>query len=208
MMEKFVVLWNIFMPMTYLFLQYFADHLSINSFITPLAYPHKALFPISYFTYYAFAHNVGKLLGRAYLLIVSITCLSVAYHLQMKSTWILTAIGNALMFVFVFASWFHYVEEVEITLALCFIMGLITESNYANSALLVHKKFTDASNREFALGILTLGSSAASYAAGLLGLFVKSYLTHHCLFELELGKSCLPRFSHFSGWNTNTNTHC
>ena len=205
-MQKFVVMWNIFLPMTYLFLQYFADHLSIQALVTPLAYPHKALYPIGHFTYYALAHNIGKFVGRVYLLLVSITCSSVTYHVRIKNTWILAAVGNALMFLSVFAAWFRFVEEVQVMVILCFVMGFIMESNYANSVVFVHEQTTAVSEREFALSIFTLGSSAGMYAGGLLALFLKPYLTQHCLFELELGKNCLPKSPHIFGWMTNV--HC
>ena len=202
--EKFVIMWNMFMPMTYLFLQYFADDLSIQSNETPLEYPQKTIFTMGHFTYYSLAHNIGKLVGRVQFLVVSFTCSSLISHVQIKSTWILAAVGNALMFVLVFASWFRFLNElVAILIVMHFVMGFITGSIYANSALLAHQQTTDVSRREFALGILTLASSAGTFAAGLLGLFLEPYLTTHCLFELELARNCLPRFSYFSGWKKN-----
>ena len=80
----------------------------------------------------------------------------------------------------------------------CFVFGMITGSHYANSPLVITEQVRDATEREFALGIFTLGSSAGTYAAGLLGLFLKPYLTQHCLFEL--GKNCPKRFFSFKGW--------
>lgn len=201
--ENFITAWNIYMPMIYLFLQYFADDLSIQVLAAPLAYPQRALYPMGRFTYYALAHNIGMLIGRAYLLVVSITCSSAIRHVQIKSTWIFAAAGNALMFLFVFAAWFRFLREVGVILVMCFLVGLVTGSNYANSALLVHQQTTDVSRREFALGLLTLGSSAGSYASGLLGLFLKPYLTTHCLFELGLGNNCFPKFAYFFSWEKN-----
>lgn len=201
--EKFLVWWNIFMPMTYLFLQYFADRLSVQAVITSLVFPNKSLYLIGHYTYYMLAHNIGRLLGRSYLLVVSITCSRVASHVQVKQTWILAALGNALMFWFVFASWFYLIGDIEVILVLCFTIGLLTGSTYANSLSVVSEQTTDVKEREFALGVLTLGSSAGIYAARLLGLFLKPYLTHHCLIDLELGEGCLSTFLNMSGWTTN-----
>ena len=78
--EKFLLCWSIFMAMTYLFLQYFADHLSAQAVITSLVFPNKSLYLIGQYTYYMLAHSIGRLLGRSYLLIVSITCSRVASH--------------------------------------------------------------------------------------------------------------------------------
>lgn len=202
-MERFLVSLDIFMPMTYLFLQYFADHLSVQAVITSLAFPKKSPYLIGHFTYYMLAHNVGRLVGRSYLLLISITCSRLAGHVQVKKTWILAAFGNAVMFCFLFALWFHFVEEVGVILVLCFVIGVLTGSIYANSLSVLSEQITDVTEREFALGLLTLGSSAGIYSAGLLGLFLKPYLTHHCLFELDLGEDCFQTFLNLSGWVNN-----
>ena len=201
--EKVLVWWSIFMAMTYLFLQYFADQLSLRAVITSLIFPNKSLYPIGHYTYYMLAHNIGRLLGRSYLLIVSVTCSRVASHVQVKQTWILAAFGNALMFWFVFASWFYLIEDIEVILVLCFMIGVLTGSTYANSLCVVGEQITAVKEKEFALGALTLGSSAGMYAAGLLGLYLRPYLTHHCLIDLELGEACLSTIFNMSGWTTN-----
>ena len=92
-----------------------------------------------------------------------------------------------------YLSWFHAIVEVEVIQVLCFVFGVITGSQYANSPLFITEHVRDATEREFALGILTLGSSTGTYAAGLLGLFLKPYLTQHCLFVL--GKNRPKDFS-------------
>ena len=92
-----------------------------------------------------------------------------------------------------YLSWFHAIVEVEVTLVLCFVFGVITGSQFANSPLFITEQVRDVTEREFAVGILTLGSSAGTYVAGLLGLFLKPYLTQHCLFVL--GKNCPKDFS-------------
>ena len=98
-----------------------------------------------------------------------------------------------MMFCLMYLSWFHAIVEVEVILVLCFVFGVITGSQFANSPLFITEQVRDVTKREFALGILTLGSSAGTYAAGLLGLFLKPYLTQHCLFVL--GKNCPKDFS-------------
>lgn len=118
--------------------------------------------------------------------------------------WILAAGGNIMMFCLVFLSWFHPIIEVEVILVSCFIIGLIAGNHYANSPLVITEQVSNVTEGEFALGILTLGSSAGMYAAGLLGLFLKPYLTQHCLFVL--GKNCPKNFFSFKGWIENA--HC
>ena len=201
--EKFTVWWSIFMAMTYLFLQYFADQLSLQAVITSLVFPNKSLYLIGYYTYYMLAHNIGRLLGRSYLLIVSVTCSRVANHVKVKRTWILAALGNALMFWLVFASWFYLIGDIEVILVLCFMIGVLTGSTYANSFCVLGEQITGVKEKEFALGALTLGSSAGMYAARLLGLYLRPYFTHHCLIDLELGEACFSTILNMSGWTTN-----
>ena len=189
---------HIFVPISYLFMQFFADRHSIQTIIPTLALPEKAHGLIGHYTYYSLTHDIGSLIGRSYLLLLSITCPCVASYAQIKHTWILAAAGNIMMFCLVFLSWFHPIVEMEVIMVLCFVFGMITGSHYANSPLVITEQVRDATEREFALGIFTLGSSAGTYAAGLLGLFLKPYLTQHCLFEL--GKNCPKRFFSFKGW--------
>ena len=201
--EKLLVWQSIFMAMTYLFLQYFADHLSLQSVITSLVFPNKSLYLIGHYTYYMLAHNIGRLVGRSYLLMVSITCARVASHVRVKQTWIFAALGCAIMLWFVFASWFYLIGDIEGILVLCFVIGVLTGSTYSNSLSVVSEKITDVREREFALGVLTLGSSAGIYAGGLLGLYLKPYFTHHCLIDLELGEDCFSNLFSMFGWTDN-----
>ena len=179
---------HIFVPLSYLFMHYFADRPSIHTIIPTLALPDKAHDLIGHYTYYSLSHDIGSLIGRSYLLLLSITCPCVASHAEIKHTWILAAAGNIMMFCLMYLSWFHAIVEVEVILVLCFVFGVITGSQYANSPLFITEQVRDVTEKEFALGILTLGSSAGTYAAGLLELFLKPYLTKHCLFVL--GKNC------------------
>ena len=48
---------------------------------------------------------------------------------------------------------------------------MITGSHYANSPIVITEQVRDVTERKFAQGIFTSGSSAETYAAGLLGLF-------------------------------------
>ena len=107
------------------------------------------------------------------------------------------------MFWCVFASWLYLIGDIEVILVLCFVIGVLTGSSYANSLFVVSEQTTDVKEREFALGLVTLGSSAGIYAAGLLGLYLKPYFTRHCLIDLELGEDCLSTFFTMSGWTTN-----
>ena len=77
---------HIFVPLSYLFMHYFADHLSIHTIIPTLALPDKAHDLIDHYTYCSLAHDIGSLIGRSHLLLLSITCPCVASHAQIKHT--------------------------------------------------------------------------------------------------------------------------
>ena len=126
---------HIFVPLSYLVMYYFADRLSIHTIIPTLALPDKAHDLIGHYTYCSLAHDIGSLIGSSHLLLLSITCPCVASHAQIKHTWILAAVGNIMMFCLMYLSWFHTIVEVEVILVLCFVFGVITGSQYANSPL-------------------------------------------------------------------------
>lgn len=189
--------------MTFLFWEYFADYLSMKAIITTLAFPEAPFYPRDHFTYYALSYAIGKVLTRSHLLVLFITCSGMVRHVQIHKTWILSIFGLVLMFFFVFAAWYRVFSNVEMILALCFVMGVCTGCIYTYTPLIVADKSQDCAEREFAQGVLTMGDTAGRWAAGLLGLFVEPYFKQHCLFELKLGDYCLTRFPKISGWATN-----
>ncbi|KAJ7372776.1 battenin CLN3 protein [Desmophyllum pertusum] len=136
----------------------------------------------------------------------NVTCSSMGSRMQIKKTWILALASIAMMFFLVFASWYRFISEVAIILALCFFIGVLTTMQYSNAPLIVAEIFTDVTKKEFALGLLTLGLSAGLLSAQLMGLYVEPYLKRHCLDELGLGKVCFTRFSNDTGWVENL--HC
>ena len=62
---------------------------------------------------------------------------------------------------------------------------MITGSHYANSPVVITEQVRDVTERKFALGIFTSGSSAESYAAGLLGLFFSEKMREVWVGELK-----------------------
>ena len=78
---------------------------------------------------------------------------------------------------------------------------------YVNSAYTVSEVVSAPKQREFALGLLTLGDGLGILTAGLLGLHVEPQLKNHCVYELELQDECITRNHHASGWETNMHCH-
>lgn len=193
-----------YLLMVFLFWQHFVESLSLKSIITTLAFPKAPFKPRDHFDYYVLSNNIAKFLSRCYILVLSFMCSSVVRHVQIKKTWILATVGLALMFLFVFESWYRFIPYVEVIVVLCFIMGLCTGCIYAS--LVVSEKITDVMEREFAQGLLQAGALAGEFAGGFLGLYVEPYLKNHCMSELGLGYYCLTRFSSVTGWTKNV--HC
>ena len=75
-----------------------------------------------------------------------------------------------------------------------------------NSAYTVSEIVSEPKQREFALGLLTLGDGLGELTAGLLGLHIEPQLKNHCVYELALQDECITRYHHASGWETNM--HC
>ncbi|KAJ7389623.1 battenin CLN3 protein [Desmophyllum pertusum] len=61
--------------------------------------------------------------------------------------------------------WYRVFSNVEMILALCFVMGVCTGCIYTYTPLIVADKFQDCAEREFAQGILSLGDTAADDVA-------------------------------------------
>ena len=204
--QRLFITWKIYWVNTFLFWQYFADNLSMKAIVTTFAFPQASFYPRDHFTYYALSRNIGKFLTRCYLLVFSTTCSSVVRHVQVGKTWIFSIFGMAMMFFSALATWYRFLSNVEVILGLCFAMGACTGCIFLNSPLVVAENFEDDIEREFAQGMLTVGSTAGDCAAGLMGLFVEPYFKHHSLFELNLGDYCLTRFPTITGWVKNV--HC
>ena len=204
--ERFSVAKQISPYITFLFLTYFAEYLSNQGIITTLAFSNSSFSPRDHYQYYIICYQLGKFLGRSHIFLLSCTCSKMIPYVRVKRTWILALIEIAHLFFFLFASWFRFVPHVSIILILCFTEGFVAGSMYVNSAYTVSEVVSEPKQKEFALGLLTLGDGLGKLTAGLLGLYVEPQLKKHCVYELELQGECITRYHHASGWETNI--HC
>jgi len=125
---------------------------------------------------------------------------------RVKKTWILALIEIGHLLFFVFASWFRFAPHVSIIIMLCITEGFVAGSIYVNSAHTVSEVISEPKQREFALGLLTIGNGLGKLSAGFLGLYVEPQLKKHCVYDLELRDQCITRYPQKSGWTTDT--HC
>jgi len=205
--QKLSVAKQILPYITFLFLTYFAEYLSNQGIITTLAFSNSSFSPRDHYQYYIVCYHLGKFLGRSHIFLLSCTCSKLLPYVHVKKTWILALIEIAHLLFFFFASWFRFVPHVSIILILCFTEGFVAGSMYVNSAYTVSEVVIHPKQREFALGLLTLGNGLGKLCAGLLGLHVEPQLKKHCVYELELQDECITRYQHASGWTTNMHCH-
>lgn len=204
--ERFSVAKQILPYITFLFLTYFAEYLSNQGIITTLAFSNSSFSPRDHYQYYIVCYHMGKFLGRSHIFLLSCTYSKMIPYVRVERTWILALIEIAHLVFFLFASWFRFVPHVSIILILCFTEGFVAGSMYVNSAYTVSEVVSEPKQREFALGLLTLGNGLGKLTAGLLGLHVEPQLKKHCVYELELQDECITRYHNASGWKTNM--HC
>ena len=204
--EKFSVAKQIIPFIIYLFLTYFAEYLSNQAIITTIAFSNASFSPRDHYQYYIVFYQVGKFLGRSHIFFLSFTCAKVIPYVRVKKTWILALIEIGHLVFFVFASWFRFVPHVSIILILCITEGFVAGSIYVNSAHTVSEVIPEPKQREFALGLLTIGNGLGKLTAGFLGLHVEPQLKKHCVYDLELRGQCITRYPQKSGWTTDK--HC
>lgn len=204
--EKFSVAKQILPYITFLFLTYFAEYLSNQAIITTLAFSNASFSPRDHYQYYIICYQLGKFLGRSHIFLLSCTCSKVIPYVRVKKTWILALIEICHLVFFLFASWFRFVPHVSVILILCVTEGFIAGSMYVNSAYTVSEVISKPKEREFALGLLTIGNGLGKLTAGFLGLHVEPQLKKHCVYDLELRDQCITRYPQQSGWTSNK--HC
>ena len=201
--EKFSVARQILPYVNFSFLTYFAAYLSTQSIITTLTFSNSSFTPRDHYQYYIICYQVGEFLGRSHIFLLSCTCSKVVPYVRVEETWIFAVVEIAHLMFFIFATWFRFVPHVSIVLMFCATGGFVAGSMYVNSAHTVFKVFPDPKQREFALGLLTIGNDVGQLTAGLVGLHVEPQLKIHCVYDLELDDNCITRHRTEAGWATN-----
>lgn len=189
-----------------LLLSFGAEYLSNSSVITTIAFPNSNVLARDHFLYYFFSYEMGKFFGRSHLFMLSCLPSDIVELLKCKRTWVFAAIEIAHLIFFVSESWYHFVSYIWIIIALCFTLGLVAGmiALYSPHAVVGH---VAPEEKEFALGLLTVGNGVGAFVAGLLGLVVEPYLTGKCLEHFSASKEfCFTRPQNMTGWMTNI--HC
>lgn len=185
-----------------LFVTYFSEYLANHAVITTLAFPSNTITPRDHYPYYMLTYHIGKWLGRSYIFLITCFYPDLLKYVFIKKTWVLALISFAHLLVFFSFSWYRYVNHISFVIVLCITEGLTAGSMYVNSVHAVTESIDDISQKEFALGLLTVGDATGKLLAGVAGLWHEPLLKEHCLKDLNLGIYCFTRHATKTGWTT------
>jgi len=189
-----------------LFLSFFAEYLSNSSVITSIAFPESHLRPRDHFLFYSLAYRSGKFFGRSYLFIFACLPQDTLEFLSCNKTWVFAVLEMSHLIFFLFESWYHFVSYVWIIIALCSTLGLVAGMIVVHSPHAV-SRYVSPEEKEFALGLLTVGNSLGGLVAGFVGLAVEPFLTEKCTQHFSTTREfCFTRHSNTTGWEHNI--HC
>lgn len=185
---------------------FFAEYMSNSAVVTTIAFPKSGVMPRDHYLYYALAYRLGKFVGRGYLFIFACLPDEAIEFLKCDKTWIFAVLNNALLIFFVFESWYHFLPYIWIMIALCSILGIVAGMIVLHSPHAVARRVLPE-EKEFALGLLTVGNAVGAFVAGFAGLAVEPFLTAECKQHFPATSGyCFTRVSSTSGWDTNI--HC
>lgn len=189
-----------------LFLSFFAEYLSNSSVVTSIAFPESHVLPRDHFLFYSLSYRIGKFMGRSYLFIFACLPRDAVEFLKCDRTWVFAALEMAHLIFFLFESWYHFVSYIWIIIALCSTLGLVAGMIVLHSPHAV-SRHVSMEEREFALGLLTVGNAVGALVAGLVGLAVEPFLTRKCTEHFSASKEfCFTRMHNTTGWDHNI--HC
>ncbi|KAL9979599.1 hypothetical protein ACROYT_G017280 [Oculina patagonica] len=201
--RRCVIGWLILPLILFLYCEYVADYLSNYAVVTTLAFKSAPFRSHEHYNYYSMCDRLGNFLGCSYLLIFSYTCPSQVQRVRINKTWILALIVVSHNLFLVTMSWYRFVPQVGVTMALCFTGGFAAGAIYVNSAHVVRDEVIGRTSQEFALSLLTVGISAGLLAGGLLGLYTELALKEHCLYALKLKTFCSSHDTRKNSWIVN-----
>ncbi|XP_032219148.2 protein btn-1 [Nematostella vectensis] len=170
----------------HLYVGFFAFFFSGFSVPTTLAFPNAPFKPLSHFKFYTLAFGVSRFLGGSELLFISRLCPRILPYARIHRLWVLSLLDIAHAVFFIFATWYRFIPNVWIVLALCATHGFISGSVMVNGALEAAEQFEDP---------------VKYITASVVGLFVEPALKAHCQQDLMLGQFCFTRTNYTTGWS-------
>ena len=204
--EKLKISWRILQFIIPLILSFFAEYLTYSSVITTIAFPDSQVMPRDHFLFYSLSYTIGKFIGRSFLLMFACLSSEATDFLKCDRTWVFAVLEIAHLLFFLFESWYHFVGHIWIIISLCSTLGLVAGMIALHSAHAV-ARHVEPEEREFALGLVTVGNAVGAFLAGLVGLILEPYLTEKCVEHFSASKEfCFTRHQNTTAWESNI--HC
>ena len=182
-----------------LYLGMFFEFITIQSIVTTLAFPSAPFDPRNHYQYYMLLFFAGEFVGRLYGLLVSFMNCKIPH--ATRNTWVFTSILIVVAMFLIFASWYRFLHNVYIVLALVFLSGLSIGSLFSSTYAMAGRA-SSARQIEFSRSFLTIAIGAGGITAGLVGLYVEPLLKEHCQQTIFAIEYCLTRPS--GGWNASS----
>ena len=204
--EMLNIAWKMSSVNISLLLSFSAEYISAVSVLTTISFPDSHILPRDHFLIYLLSYFIGRFVGRSYLLLFSWLPSNITKFLQCNRTWIFTVLQMAQLTFLVLNSLYHFVPYIWIIICVCSTLGLIGGMICVNAphAVAQHVK---SEEKEFALGLVSVGSSMGVLVGALIGLAVESSLRKHCVEHYPDTKEfCFTRYQNTTGWETNI--HC
>ncbi|KAK3735668.1 hypothetical protein QZH41_002560 [Actinostola sp. cb2023] len=186
----------------FLFVTYFSEYLANHAVITTLAFPSNTISPRDHYPYYMLTYHIGKFLGRSHIFLITCYNPGLLKYVLIKRTWVLALISFLHLVLFLLMSWYRFVGHISLVIILCITEGFTAGSMYVNSVHAVTEAIGDVKQKEFALGLLTVGDATGKLLAGVTGLWHEPLLKKHCLEDLKLGMYCFTRHTSKKGWTS------
>ena len=117
-----------------------------------------------------------------------------------------SVLETAHLIFFLFESLYHFVPHLWIMIVLCFTLGFVAGMIVVQSPHAVARKVLPE-EKEFALGLLTIGNGVGAFLGGFVGLAVEPHLTEKCTEQFSTTQRfCFTRQRNSTGWINNI--HC
>ncbi|PFX31777.1 protein btn-1-like [Stylophora pistillata] len=204
--EMLKIAWKMSSVTISLFLSFLAEYISAVSVVTTISFPNSHFLPRDHFLIYLLSYFTGRFVGRGYLLLFAWLLPDENEFLHCNKTWIFTMLQMAQLTLLIFNSLYHFFTYIWIIICICSTLGLVGGMMCVNAPHAI-AQHVESEEREFALGLMSAGSSSGVLVGALIGLAVESSLRKHCVEHYpNIKEFCFTRYHNTTGWETNI--HC
>lgn len=190
--EKFRVIWRMLPHLFPLFIAWFADYLTIQAVVTTLAFPNAPFEPRDDYQYYVVVRMLGEVVGRSYLVMLSIIKPDWVEKAKFSYLWVFAVIQAALLLFFILAAWYRFLTSIWIVVVISFFRGVVIGVAYVNALAFFRDRF-EGPHREFAMGYILVSIGLGSFVAALMGLITEPLLLDHCKTLVNKTDFCFTR---------------